>query len=313
MRKILLYLFIAIFILSCDRLDIDNPKQTQSITQIRAKISDRKTRVALDIDNTFVADNTYWKAGDFLFVAELSQDGKQFTGHILKYDYVLPDPVVDEALGVFNGIGMVTGGRYLVVNTAIPYIFIGLPHIGDSFFECTFKSNFVCTASFGDKLTEVQNFADELLFLGTVSILDDDTDVAIALTSPMSMVELRLTTNVDMGAAVVAKVTVQSEDDVFSYKIYADETGNCQSAALTYNYHWTKLNSLVQFTTDHYQSLSATTPLKVRILAFQKENTTTKFTITATMNDGSTLTYTTPAQTQPLTPNAVTVIEAKLE
>lgn len=308
MKKIIFYTALLLLNTACNRLEIEEIiNQSKSITQIRANIATNRTRVTLDVD-PLSSDKTYWRAGDFLFVAELSEGSNLFTGHILKYSYVPSIPPNNESMGSFNGIGMVTGGKYLIVNTNIPYLFIGLPQIGDDFFECTFKSTFYYTASFGNNATEVQQIANELLFIGTATIGDSDAAINIPLISPMSMIEVRLTANTSSGK--VERVTIESDDAVFSYKIYTDHSGKCQSESVSKNYKWEKLKSEVIFTAGHEQTLDNTTPLKIRILAFQKSGTQTSLKITAVMDDGSVLSYITPPQTQTLIPNAITVVFA---
>lgn len=315
MKKIILYTAVILLLgESCSRIELDDVKnKPKSITKIHANIVNNKTRVTLDVDPFSASDKTYWKDGDFLFVAEQSEAGNQFTGHILKYNYITPLPPENQSAGYFNGVGIVTGGKYLVVNTNISYLFIGLPQMGESFFDCTFQRTFYCYKSFGEDDRDVQQIAGQLLFIGTVTIPDSEQEPAITLTSPMGMIELRMTTQANVSGKSVEKVTVESEDAVFSYRIYADQSGVCQSDKVKDYYNWQKLNSEVTFTTDHPQSLDASAPLKVRVLAFQKEDTNTKVKITVTMDDGSTLVYTTPQQTQTLIPNAVTVINVDLK
>lgn len=312
MKRIILYITIIVLCAGCNRSEFEetDPK-SQSVTQIRAHVATNRTRVGIDIDTNGKTDKAYWKAGDFLFVAEVTESTNYFTGHILKYNYVPPIPFDNQSNGTFEGIGMVTGGKYLVVNTNIPYVFIGLPQMGEKVFDCTLKKTFLCTAPFGDNPAEVQQVADQLLFIGTAKIPDSEADVSIALTSPMSMIEIHLTAN--NTSEKVEKIRIESEDAVFSYTIYADQSGECQSGAVMDNYSWEKLNSEVIFTAGHSQPLSETEPLKVRVVAFQQEGTKTSLTITATLDDDSTLSYVTPVQTQTLPPNCVTVINAKLE
>lgn len=313
-KKVIIFTVIISLGASCNRIELDDMKDIpKSVTKINANIADRRTRVTLDVNPIVGSDNTYWKDGDFLFVAELSEGENQFTGHILKYNYIPPVPAQDQSKGFFNGIGMVTGGKYLVVNTNISYIFIGLPQMGESFFDCTFQSKFYCYKSFGEDVRDVQQIASQLLFIGTATIPDSNQESDITLTSPMSMMELHMTTMADVSGKSVDKVTVESEDAVFSYKIYTDQSGKCQSAKVNDYYNWQKLNSEVIFTTDHSQSLDPSTPLKIRVLAFQKDNTKTIVKITVTMDDGSTLSYRTPLQNQTLIPNAVTIINVDLQ
>lgn len=310
MKGIILLAAIALLSIGCNHSGVEEMDSPQGVTRIAAHVATNKTRVELDV-NPDIEDKAYWKEGDFLFVAEITENGSLFTGHILKYNYVLPNPLNKESKGAFNGVGMVTGGKYLIVNTNISYMFIGLPQLGDSFFQCTFKRNFYCTASFGEKPAEVQQIANEMLFVGAITILDSDTDIDIPLTSPMSMIEVRLTTDTPING--VEKITIESADAVFSYKVYSDQSGDCQGQSVLNNYNWEKLNSEVVFTVGHYQSLNNVTPLKIRVVAFQKKQTQTSLIITATMEDGSTLSYTTPTQTQTLVPNGVTVVNARLK
>lgn len=320
MKKIVLYLVLVIIFFSCSK-ECNNTENQKEINSLRVNMNKAKTRVLLEVDGSSVADNTYWQEGDFIYVCELTRLGtQQFTSHTFKYDYVpAPD---NESEGLFAGVGIITSGRYLLCQTNIIPSSVYFPTLSHPYFEVNFQSNFTYKGSFGTVPNDTQKIADNLLFIAYQEF-NDSEPTPVEVVSPMSMLELSLivpesskyNANNDIGAAKLEVLTITSDDACFSYTVLVDESANTQTDALStiYESKWTKLSSSIFYPDGYNQSLSSTAALKARIIAFQKEATTTTLTITASMTDGKTIKFTTPPQTQTLQPNVITVVDCILE
>lgn len=323
MKKIILYLalVLTLTVFGCSEEYYNNTENQKEINSLRVNIKKAKTRVLLEVDHSSVADNTYWQEGDFIYVCELTRLGtQQFTSHTFKYDYV---PAQDnESEGLFAGVGIITSGRYLLCQTNITPTSVYYPTLSHPYFEVNFQSNFICKGSFGNVQNDIQNIANNLLFIAYQEFNDSEARPAEVI-SPMSMLEFRLivpesskyNSDNNIDADKLEILTITSDDACFSYTILVNENANTQTNALAtiYEPKWTKLSSSISYPVGYNQSLSSTTALKARIIAFQKETTTTTLTIAASMTDGEIIKFTSPRQTQALQPNVVTVVNCILE